>query len=285
MNNTQKYNRDDIIKLINSTELEVSKASEQLEDYNNPDWENLKQNVFNLRDKLSALEEQYKDCVPVLNISRNPFNNKIISHSIDIFGLDGFWWSNEAPIRKFEDPSPEYLLMSGALKLNKPVEYTEFLVKPGPQVPFLVEEIISHPLVKAVISCLKIGQHTAYPIFYFSEKLGLSIPLENVWGTNEYYLINPGSSNTWAESDYTEDDYVFDLVPWIKEGKLFWIFPEDDTLTLRNSIDDCPYLNLSGSRFNSYLLKGKYWCYDNNEGKTKNNNNIEPQDDEDSNIV
>ncbi len=39
----------------------------------------------------------------------------------------------------------------------------------------------------------------------------------------------------------------FDLTQWVTRKLLNWIAPGDASLTLRQGIDGCPYLNLPGS--------------------------------------
>jgi len=277
--------RNENIKLIYESEHKVREANKVYDNKSDVDIQIVREQNYLLRSELELLRKKYTDILPRMKICRNPYTNEIVTRSVDIFGLDGFWWNYDSPLRILEDPSPHYILMSGSMKLNKPYDNTKFLVKPGPQVPFVVKEIINHPNVKVVISSIKVGKHIGYPIFYFTDIIGLSIPLDNIWGTNEYYLINPGKNTTWAESEFIFDDYDFDLKPWIKAGKLFWIYPDDETVTLKNSIDDCPYLNLSGSKFNSFIRNGNYWCYNEKNELIEDNEITSINDDESSNIV
>ncbi len=52
-------------------------------------------------------------------------------------------------------------------------------------------------------------------------------------------------------------DADFDLAPWIEQGKVFWIAPGDESMTLRSDVQGCPYLNLLGSREFVSICRGK----------------------------
>ncbi len=47
-----------------------------------------------LSEKLSESREQYRASVPVLPLSRCPYSNQVVYHSIDTYGLDGLWWNS-----------------------------------------------------------------------------------------------------------------------------------------------------------------------------------------------
>ncbi len=40
----------------------------------------------------------------------------------------------------------------------------------------------------------------------------------------------------------------FDLMPWVNRELLTWIAPGDASLTLRQGLGGCPYVNLPGTR-------------------------------------
>ena len=232
-----------------------------------------------LREKLSEMRDQYRLNVPVLPLSRCPYTNQVVYHSIDHYGLDGLWWNSEAPIRPVEVLPSSFFMVNGAVNLGK-IEKTPFVVKPGPEVPYVVQEILSQPQFKAVISKIKVGDHIAYPIFYFIEDWEKGMEPMNNWGTNYWTFLDAdmqlgyneyGVYQEEEEPDYsdepvidddedeedTEYTYDFDLTKWVKDGKLLWIAPDDPTFTLKTGTSGCPYLNLQGSRQFSVLFDGE----------------------------
>jgi hypothetical protein len=231
-----------------------------------------------LRVKLGEMRDQYRLNVPVLPLSRCPYTNQVVYHSIDHYGLDGLWWNSEAPIRPVEVLPSSFFMLNGALDLGK-IEKTTFVVKPGPEVPYVIPEILSLPQFKAVISKVKIGDHTGYPIFYFIEDWEEAVEPMNNWGTNYWSFLDAdmqlgyheyGVYAEEQEPDYSDEEiiddedeeieytYDFDLAKWVDDGKLLWVAPDDPAFMLRKGTSGCPYLNLSGSRQFSVLFDGEY---------------------------
>ena len=230
-----------------------------------------------LREKLSEMRDHYRLNVPVLPMSRCPYTNQVVYHSIDHYGLDGLWWNSEAPIRPVEVLPSSFFIVNGAVDLSK-IENTPFVVKPGPEVPYVVPEILSQPQFRAVISKIKIGDHIAYPIFYFIEDWEKAVEPMNNWGANYWRLLDAdmqlgyneyGDYQEEQEPDYSDDPvedddddeieytYDFDLAKWVDDGKLLWIAPDDPTFMIKKGTSGCPYLNLSGSRQFSVLFDGE----------------------------
>ncbi|MFH1180581.1 MAG: hypothetical protein V1710_09480 [Candidatus Bathyarchaeota archaeon] len=230
-----------------------------------------------LREKLSDMRDQYRMNVPIMPLSRCPYTNQVVYHSIDHYGLDGLWWNNEVPIRPVEVLPSSFFMVNGAVKLGR-VEKTSFLVKPGPEVPYVVSEILLNPQFKAVISRIRVGNHVAYPIFYFIEDWSKAMEPMNNWGANYWSFLDADMKLgyneydvLWAEKepDYSDEPvsdegserleytFDFDLSKWIREGKLLWIAPDDSTLSLKTGTSGCPFLNLEGSQAFSVLFDGE----------------------------
>ncbi|HIH89645.1 TPA: hypothetical protein HA344_10635 [Candidatus Bathyarchaeota archaeon] len=232
-----------------------------------------------LHTSLSEAREQYRLSVPVVPLSRCPYTMEVVYHSLDNYGLDGLWWDNEVPIRPVDVLPSTFFTLNGALKFGGPIEDTPFPVRPGPEVPYVVPEVLSAPGVKAVISSTVVGAHTAYPVFYFIDDWGSAMEPMNLWGANYWqYLDREGAlkHNEYGgvpiEDDsyyeYTEDDAAddsdepeytqdFELKKWVEQGKLLWIAPGDGSFTLKTGVADCPYLNLEGSRAFSVIRNGE----------------------------
>jgi hypothetical protein len=212
-----------------------------------------------LYSNLADLRQQYRLHLPVLPLSRCPFTGQVVYHSLDPLGLDGFFWDFHDPIR-FPTylPSPLFSF-SGALQLGNPVEKTRFLCLPGPGIPFVIPEFMGADGVKAVIYSLRIGSHTGYPILYFTDPVPPGIEPVNDWGADHWKRVDVFGTVHWNESVDFEDEYDFDLVPYIRSKKLLWISPGDRTMTLRSGTDGCPYVDLKGERRIQRIQDGKVW--------------------------
>ena len=232
----------------------------------------------NLNAELSEMRDEYVKCVPVLPLSRCPYTNKVVYHSIDHYGLDGLWWDSQVPLRPIEVLPSTFYMVNGAVKLGK-IEQAPIIVKPGPEAPYVVPEIIGLPQFKAVVSQIRVGNHVAYPIFYFIEDWEKSVEPMNNWGTNYWQFLDADGKLRYHEyggfveeidpdysddpvdddddDDYTEYTFDFDLEKWVKQGKLLWIAPDDPSFMLKTGTSGCPYLNLEGSHEFSVIYDGE----------------------------
>jgi hypothetical protein len=209
-------------------------------------------------------------------MSRCPITQQVAYHSIDPYGLDGLWWDNQVPIRPVEALPSTFIMVLGALRLGPRVEDTPFPVRPGPEAPYVVPEVLGHPDIYAVVSTVKVGAHTAYPVFYYGVGWEGEVEPMNNWGANHWsYLDRDGNLryHEYGAVPMTDDSYLeglegdegeaeeytvdFDLRRWVDDGKLMWIAPEDETFTLRSGASGCPYLDLPGSRVFSVILGGE----------------------------
>ncbi|MBC8463082.1 hypothetical protein H8D76_01865 [Candidatus Bathyarchaeota archaeon] len=220
-----------------------------------------------LREKLVEAWSQYRMSTPVVPLSRCPFTNQVVYHSLDIYGLDGMWWDSQVPIRPVDSLPSSFFMLTGALKPSGEYEKAPIIVKPGPEAPYVIPEILSTPGIKATITTVKVGAHTAYPIFYFIEDWEKAVEPMNSWGANYWSFVNAdmeygyneyGILRDDPELDFEEEDDIeeeeieytfdFDLKKWVDNGELLWIQPKDPVFTLRKGASGCPYLNIQGSR-------------------------------------
>ncbi len=184
--------------------------------------------------------------LPFLKLSRCPISGVEVEHSIDNFGLDGLWWKYFGSSRPQEKLPPTYFAFTGALRLAASVEYTPFLVLPGPEVPYVIPRLFKDSSVTAVLSAVSIGAHEGYAIFYFAKPVP-RVARANEWGANEYKIYEAGTEG-WDEINEDEQEFDFDLSRWITSGRLQWIAPGDSALRLQTNVSGCPYLNLPGRR-------------------------------------
>jgi hypothetical protein len=71
--------------------------------------------------------------------------------------------------------------------------------------------------------------------------------MPNAWGTSSYWNAMDGLPGWYGTPD-APDEWDFSLSPWIARGKLFWIAPDDATLSLRADIAGCPFIGLPGEQ-------------------------------------
>jgi hypothetical protein len=202
------------------------------------------------------IRRQYQRGLPIVALSRCPLTDEVLHHSIDHHGLDGLWWDYFSPVRPVETVPATFVGLTGALRLGGPLEYTPFLVKPGPAAPFVVPRILEAGAT-AVISQVAVGAHVGYVVAYFAPSPP-GITLFDEWGRNDYRVFDAGVAVAWDRSeDSTAMD--FDLAPWIEREQVVWIAPGDEDLRLRSGTEDCPYLPLSGTREGQRFQFGAAW--------------------------
>ncbi|MGD9972031.1 MAG: zinc ribbon domain-containing protein [Desulfatirhabdiaceae bacterium] len=206
-----------------------------------------------------ALRHKYREKVPVFPLSRCPFTQAIYRHSIDPYGIDGLWWDYRSPNRPLEPHGGNVAAFTGAMHLSDSLERMPFLCKPGPGVPFIVPRVLEHDSIRAVISAQPIGLHSGYIIVYFTGSESINIEGFNDWGTDYYQFESDPGRVGWNRNYVTSSDYDFELEKWISSGKLLWILPGDTSLTLREGVEDCPYIGLEGPRKIQLIQDGEVW--------------------------
>jgi hypothetical protein len=224
----------------------------------------LEERLADMDREIRQLLERYLEGLPVRELSRCPFTGEKLSLAIDDLGLDGLWWNADAPKRPENELPATWFALDGALKLGGELEKAPFLCCPGPDVPFVLPRLLEHIQVKAVISAVQIGVHTAYPIVYYADPMLYGETRVNDWGTERYWETGSLIPELWTPGQYVSltpdaSEYDFDLKPWIKAGKLLWIAPGDESLTLHGHASHCPYLNLPGSRRLKFIRDGEVW--------------------------
>lgn len=242
-----------------------------------PEQKALEARMAGMEKEIQELLGRYLEGLPVRDLSRCPFSGEKLSVAIDDLGLDGLWWNYDAPKRRSNKLPATYFALDGALKLEGEPEKAPFPCSPGPDVPFVLPRLLAFIQVKAVISSIKIGSHTAYPIVYYADPMLCGEKRVNDWGTQRYWEPESIIPELWTPGQYISlppdsDEYDFDLASWIKTGKLLWIAPGDESLTLHGHVNGCPYLNLPGSRSLKLIQNGKVW-EDDGEYETR-----EPED-------
>lgn len=211
-----------------------------------------------LRDRYSALVDRYLALLPEVTIARSPDSGEPVRWRLDTAGLDGWYWRHQASEREEPDPMPAgWLAMSGAMRLVEPVEHTPFQLVPGPGAPYVVPRLLEVPTISAVVSQVAVGRHTGWAVTYFGANPD-NVELVNTWGSDTYHVYDEsGTWLGWHQSIDRVSDYDFDLGPWLESGRLLWIAPDDESATLREGAEGCPYLDLPGPRRIAYVQDGE----------------------------
>jgi hypothetical protein len=217
-----------------------------------------------LAEESAVLLARYRNILPVRALSRCPFTGEAFQMAIDDFDLDGFFWNNNAPKRPKSRFIKTFFALDGALALSGEIKKSPLLCCPGPDVPYVLPRLLQYGEIKAVVSSVKIGPHTGYPVVYYADPVPEGIYRVNDWGTERYWepgtpvpeLFTPG---LYIDVPAEPAQMDFDLAPWKRAGKLLWISPGDESLTLHGHASLCPYLNLPGSRRPKYIQNGEVW--------------------------
>lgn len=197
----------------------------------------------------AALRREYEDNLPLVALSRCPFTKQVLRHSLDVDGFDGLWWRYAMPVRAVvEQLPPTFFALTGAVRLTGPVDPApRFLVRLGPEVPFVVPRILLHDDVRAVVAHVQVGGHDTYPVVYFAQPVPVLLERFNTWGTDHYPYEREDLADGWHAIEEDRDPIDTDLARWIESGDLLWIAPGDAGMTLRSTTAGCPYLGLTGS--------------------------------------
>ena len=207
-------------------------------------------------DQLEEAENKYTQGLSIKVISRCPFSEEPFNLSIDTFGLDGPWWDAEQPIRAFEEEGNTFFALTGSVSITEDTPEAPFSIKPGPALPWVSPRLLEDKNIIAVLSHIKIGLYDAYPIVYYSKDKAVEIERINTWGTDEYLAEDIDGIAIIGSTYDDEEEYDFDIAPWIKKGKLKWISINDNSLELHNDLKGCPYLDLKGYRYPVLIQNG-----------------------------
>jgi hypothetical protein len=199
------------------------------------------------RSRRAALRAEYEKWLPRVPFARCPFTGDVFTHTLDTAGLDGLWWQYDLPVRGLDDERPPtYFAMTGAVALAGKPEPAPFDRLPGPGVPYVVPRMLLHDDVKAVVQLFPVGKHTAYAITYFARPVPPMLQRFNEWGTKVYTYETAAGDDRWDQVEEESEVLDTDLARWIDSGDLLWVAPADSSLSLRATVDGCPYVGLKG---------------------------------------
>lgn len=114
--------------------------------------------------------------------------------------------------------------------------------------PYVYPQVLGHPEIRAVITQLRVGPHTGWPITYHCSVYRPRGIIEPVWGSDHYDVVRaPGRYAAW-DDNWELQQQGLRSETLAGGGKLQWIAPDDATATLRTGSADCPYQDLPGTR-------------------------------------
>lgn len=129
-------------------------------------------------------------------------------------------------------------------------------MRPGPDAPFVVPALLELPRMVAVVGKTRLATgDTAYPIAYFSTERIDPALLHQPWCRNELWFTDEAGNSCFTISN---DAYDFDLLPYLKDGRLRWVDLDVPELSLSPpQSDTCPFIHLPGDRQRQMLSGGK----------------------------
>jgi len=207
--------------------------------------------------KLKEAALRYMRMTPVIPLSRCPYTGEVAYYSIDYYGIDGPWWDYTRPLRSWGNLPVTFHTVTGSLKLNGPPERTMHQVRPGPERPYLIKQLIETNGVKAVISSIQIGKHSGCAVFYYVEDVNTPVEPARIWGQYLWEKIDRFGNRVHLEPDERDFSHIFNLTDWVERGKLLWIAPGDKSFTLRTGVNGCPYLDMGGDERFQVIIDGK----------------------------
>ncbi len=231
-----------------------------------PNWAKLQNHFYppEYSQRRQELTRQYCDGLPIVPLSRCPYCETIIQIVMDTFDIDGLALClNHAEPRHIK--CPHFWMLSGALRLGQSITVSKGGLETGPELPFIIPQVLNDHPIKVVIFQVPVGQHVAYPTAYFTEKKPVFVkkPFPE-WTTGIYRWTKNGRIQQLGMYDAIPSEYKplkidadFDLAPWIEQGKVLWIAPDDESMTLRSDVEGYPYLNLPGTKEFLWVIRGQ----------------------------
>jgi hypothetical protein len=210
-----------------------------------------------LEDTLRQMEEEYLAWLPAYLLACCPFCGSEVRESIDTYSLNGLvtngwcgtpgteglgWWKNT----RYQTECKHVRIVIHCVSLNDLIPDDVFCnVELGPAVPYVMQEPLRAPDSVVVVHSLPVSRfdddkpqhrYTAYFMTYFVKSE------QAFYGAIQEWLHHRGLVRY--------DKYLdFDLRPYIEQGQLYWLDPDDPDLPLRNRpVEACPYLDLPGSQ-------------------------------------
>jgi hypothetical protein len=209
------------------------------------------------REQLYATLGEYADRLPRMRLSVCPYCEEPLRRVFDPFGMDGPWWHADVQVT-YEEPDAceHFRVLLGAVNLGgrEPAEVGEE-VRPGPEVPFVVPELLQVAGMRAVIGSLKLATgDVAYPIGYFANEPTDPLDLHQPWCRTMFWFTDDDGTG-WSASNA---EFDFQLAPWVQSGAVAWTDLADEEARVRTGpLAEFPFLDIPGERSLQQIVGGE----------------------------
>ena len=211
---------------------------------------------------------------PVVLVAICPFCDKKVYANLKsgVFSLDENFWLldyDDAKNAYYETICTHLFAIDGALHLQNnppPVELKgfksmRFKITMASEVPFSKPRILNKEGVIAVIHSISIAEkYIGYSVSYFSPNKISQNEFCIGWARQEYVDHLDGISNA-TFSGKRSDKHDYELLPWVKKEKLFWLEGNVDTIHLAKHEKNFPYSNIQGRKHPYAIENGKITNY------------------------
>ncbi|MBC7252203.1 MAG: hypothetical protein H5T62_18240 [Anaerolineae bacterium] len=212
-------------------------------------------NAF-LWEQARSLSTEYYARLPIYLLARCPICGGRVWEAIDTFSLNGpgwisgptgFGWSGSGQ-QSYQSECEHVQIVAYCVNLNGLEPDDIFItthnrwVNLGPEVPYVMRSPLSLDETYVVIHALPVGRYddaepqpryTVYFTTYFT--------------IHKQEFDNVIRSLRIHHARITPMDADYNLVKWVKAGKLFWLDSDDPELPLRNRpVEVFPYANVQG---------------------------------------
>jgi hypothetical protein len=201
--------------------------------------------------------------IPRHTIARCPLCGAAFTEQVDTYNVEDVDMLGDTSISfKHHSACEHFVGEQGFVHLNGVIpDY----YRGGSEVPYVTPAFLSDdPKSYAVIHCLPIyraerkgfvPRHLLFVVTYYSQSpQALQRRRDEVRFQPDMKPLPPMS--TWIE--VRGDEAAWDLVRWVREGKLWWLDLDRDDLPLRNSpLKEFPYANIKGIQKGFAYVKGR----------------------------
>lgn len=194
---------------------------------------------------------EYFDRLPRVRMSVCPFCATVLKRAFDPYGLDGPWWHVDL-LCEIQEPAAceHFRVLLGAFRLaNREPDEARERVWPGPEVPFVVPDLMALPGMLAVVGEKRTERlDTVWPIAYYSDEEIDPAFLHQPWLRDSFWFVDSDSGEAaWSISNAVWD---FELAPWVSRGKLRWtdLAAEEPEAIRYAEGRPCPFVDLPGER-------------------------------------
>jgi hypothetical protein len=202
--------------------------------------------------------------IPKHTIARCPLCGAAYTEQVDTYNVEDVWMLGDTPsIFQHHSSCEHYVSAQGFVHLNGVIPDPYY--RGGSEVPYVMPSFLpDDPESYAVMHCLPVHRaegevfvprYLLFAVTYYSVSPRiLQQKRDEVRFEPDMKPLPP--MYTWIEA--RGDKEAWDLVRWVREGKLWWLDLDQDDLPLRNGpVEEFPYASIEGIRKGFAYVKGK----------------------------